>query len=251
MLDATLFFEVGFNYRINMRIPRHVAIVMDGNNRWAKKNHMPRLEGHRSGVKALSRTMDAAAELGIEYLTVYAFSVDNWNRSKEEVDGLMGLLRRFLKTKIKEIKKKGVCLIVIGRREGLPDDIIKSIDKAMEETKGNNKLKLVIALNYGGRSEIVDAVKKINADIKEEKIVVDDINEKTFGEYLYTKDIPDPDLFIRTSGEMRLSNFLLWQVSYAELWVTPVFWPDFGKEHLQHAIEDFNQRDRRYGGRKG
>lgn len=232
-----------------MLIPRHVAIIMDGNNRWAKKHHMPTVQGHRAGVESIRRTMEASLELGIEYITLYAFSVDNWKRSKEEVDSLMNLIREFLKKEKKDLAKKNVRLTVIGRREGLPEDIIKRIEDLTESTKNNTKLNLIIALNYGGRSEIVDGVKNLSKDIINNKLSVDDINEDLFSKYLYTKDIPDPDLFIRTSGEMRLSNFLLWQLSYTELWITPVHWPDFGKKDLMQAVDDFNKRQRRFGGR--
>lgn len=232
-----------------MLVPRHVAIIMDGNGRWAKSRGSSTKEGHRAGAEALKKIVDSAIELGIEYLTVYAFSVDNWKRSKDEVDSLMNLMREFLKREKKDIADKDIRFIVIGRRSQLPEDIVKQIDDLMLSTQKNNKLKLVIALNYGGRSEIIDGVKKLVNDIAEKKVTIDDINEEMFNNYLYTHDIPDPDLFIRSSGEMRLSNFLLWQLSYTELWVTPVHWPDFRKEHLVQAIEDFNNRQRRFGGR--
>lgn len=228
-----------------MLIPRHVAIIMDGNQRWARNHGLPAIEGHRKGAEALRRTIEAASELGIEYLTVYAFSVDNWKRSKSEVDSIMNLMREFLNRERKNLKDKDVRLIVIGRVNELPQDIVEKIKELVESMKDNKKLKLVVALNYGARCEIVDAVKKIVQD----KISVDNINEELFSGYLYTNEIPDPDLFIRTSGEMRLSNFLLWQLSYTELWVTPVYWPDFGKEQLISAIDDFNKRQRRFGGR--
>lgn len=228
-----------------MLIPRHIAIIMDGNNRWARQHGLPAMEGHRKGVEAIRRTVDTALELGIEYITLYAFSVDNWKRSKEEVDSLMNLMREFLKREKKEIRDKDIRLIVIGRSDGLPEDILERIEELTESTKDNKKLKLVIALNYGARSEIVDAVKKIIQD----KVPVDNVDEESFSRYLYTDGIPDPDLFIRTSGEMRLSNFLLWQLSYTELWVTPAYWPDFGRKNIMEAIEDFNRRQRRFGGR--
>ncbi len=233
-----------------MLVPRHVAIIMDGNGRWAKSRGFSTKEGHRAGAESLKKIVDSAIELGIEYLTVYAFSVDNWKRSKDEIDSLMNLMREFLKREKKDIADKDIRFIVIGRRCQLPEDIVKQIDDLMLSTQKNNKLKFVIALNYGGRSEIVDGVKKLVNDITEKKVTIDDINEEMFNNYLYTHDIPDPDLFIRTSGEMRLSNFLLWQLSYTELWVTPIHWPDFRKEHLVQAIEDFNNRQRRFGGRK-
>lgn len=228
-----------------MMIPRHIAIIMDGNNRWAKQHGLPTKEGHRRGADAFKRTIESASELGIEYLTVYAFSTENWKRSKEEVDTLMNLMREFLNREKKDLQDKDVRLIVIGRVNGLPQDIVEKISDLTMSTQNNKKLKLVVALNYGAREEIVDAVKKIIND----KVSAESINEELFGKYLYTKEVPDPDLFIRTSGEMRVSNFLLWQLSYTELWVTPVYWPDFGKEHLVQAIEEFNKRQRRFGGR--
>ncbi len=232
-----------------MKIPRHVAIIMDGNGRWAKKRRLPRVEGHRAGAEALRRTVDAAIELGVEYLTFYAFSVDNWKRSKKEVDNLMNILRRFLRRSAKEVKKKQVRFIVIGRINELPEDIIKSIDRVMAQTADNKKLNLVLALNYGGRSEIVDGIKRFYQDLEEKKVTIDDLTEKEFNNYLYTREIPDPDLLIRTSNEMRLSNFLLWQASYTELWFSPVYWPEFNREYLQQAITEYNDRERRYGGR--
>lgn len=232
-----------------MHIPRHIAIIMDGNGRWAKERRLPKIEGHRAGVGALRRTIEAAMDLGVEYLTLYAFSVDNWKRSKKEVDSLMNLMREFLKRQSRDLKDKDVRLIIIGRMEGLPEDIVAKIEKAARETSDKKKLKLIIALNYGGRSEIVDAVKELGKDLLGERLDIDSVNEELFSKYLYTKDIPDPDLFIRTSGEMRLSNFLLWQLSYTELFITPVYWPDFGKKQLVGAIEDFNERERRFGGR--
>jgi undecaprenyl diphosphate synthase len=223
---------------------------MDGNGRWAKSRMLPAKEGHRVGAEALKKIVDASIDLGIEYLTVYAFSVDNWKRSKDEVDSLMNLMREFLKREKKDIADKDIRFIVIGRRDKLPEDILKQIDELTASTAKNNRLKFVIALNYGGRSEIVDGIKHIVQDVEAKKLSVNEIDEDIFNKYLYTHDIPDPDLFIRTSGEMRLSNFLLWQLSYTELWITPVYWPDFKKENLIQAIEEFNSRQRRFGGRQ-
>lgn len=232
-----------------MLIPRHIAIIMDGNQRWAKTHGFPTIEGHRAGVKAIRRTVDSALELGVEYLTLYAFSIDNWKRPKEEVDLLMNLMRKFLNKERKDIEGKDIRLIIIGRTTGLSLDIVEKIRELTESTKNNKKLKLVIAFNYGARSEIVDGVKKIAKDIVENRLSIDNIDEEIFNKYLYTGGIPDPDLFIRTSGEMRLSNFLLWQLSYTELWITPVYWPDFGKADLIQAISEFDKRQRRFGGR--
>lgn len=234
-----------------MKMPKHIAIIMDGNGRWAHEHGVSRIKGHRAGVQALERTVDTALELGVEYLTVYAFSVDNWKRSTEEVDSLMNLLREFLKKQTKILKKKNVKVIIIGRKERLASDIIEKISKIEKETSNNKKLKVIIAFNYGARAEIVDAVKNISKDIVDNKIKLESINEELFSKYLYTKDIPDPDLFIRTSGEMRISNYLLWQLSYTELWITSVYWPDFDKKHLLEAIEVYNRRERRFGGRVG
>lgn len=232
-----------------MLIPRHVAIIMDGNGRWAKAHRRPTKEGHRAGAASIQRAIDAALEIGIEFITLYAFSVDNWKRDKEEVDALMNLMREFLKKEKKDIKDKDIRVIVIGRTEGLPKDIIEQIQDLSISTQNNKKLTLVVALNYGARSEIVDAAKKLAVDVEGKKVAIGDINEELFSKYLYTRDIPDPDLFIRTSGEMRLSNFLLWQLSYTELWITPVLWPDFNKSHLVEAVEEFGRRQRRFGGR--
>ena len=237
-----------------MKIPRHIAIIMDGNGRWAKKHRMPISRGHRKGVESLRRVVEAAIELGIEYITFYAFSIDNWKRDKKEVDSLMNLLREFLDKQIKNIQskknKKDVRLIIIGRRDKLPKDIVLKIKKIEKETQANTKLKMILALNYGSRNELADAIKAANKDLLENKLNLNEINEGVINRYLYTKDIPDPDLLIRTSGEMRLSNFLLWQLSYAELYFTPVYWPDFNKKHLVRAIEEFNERERRFGGRR-
>ena len=233
-----------------MNIPKHIAIIMDGNGRWAKRRHLPRIEGHRAGARALRRTMDAAIELGVKYLTVYAFSVDNWKRSKEEVDDLMNLMRRFIRENFKDLVAKQIRLIVIGRMQGLPEDIIEEIERITTETANNDKLNLILAFNYGSHSEIIDGIRALYQDIQNGKKSIDDINEADFCNYLYTKGIPDPDLLIRTSDEMRLSNFLLWQLSYSELWFTPIHWPDFKKKHLEQAIVAFNKRERRFGGRK-
>jgi undecaprenyl diphosphate synthase len=229
-------------------LPRHVAIIMDGNGRWAKERGLPRIKGHEAGVESIRATVRACGELGIEFLTVYAFSIENWSRPRAEVQALMKLLVYFLRKEVRELHKNHVRLRVIGRLEGLPEAVQKEIARAQEHTKANTGLTLVLALNYGGRAEIVDSVKRLVGDIQEGNKGLADITEESLASYLYTRDFPDPELLIRTSGEMRISNFLLWQISYTELWVTPIFWPDFRKEHLLAALEDFSTRQRRFGG---
>jgi undecaprenyl diphosphate synthase len=226
------------------KTPQHVAIIMDGNGRWAAKRGLPRLEGHRAGTENLRRVIRAAVELNIRYLTFYAFSTENWGRPKSEVQGLMRILEDVIDRELDELHKEGVQIHHIGRLEGLNPTLCKKIQSAIELTKNNNRLILSIALNYGGRDEIVHAVQQLIKDnIKAEDVSVEIINQ-----YLFTKDIPDPDLIVRTSGELRLSNFLIWQAAYAEFYVTQVYWPDFDKAELEKAIQAFSQRDRRYGG---
>lgn len=225
-----------------MKIPRHIAIIMDGNGRWARKRGLPRIFGHRAGVKAVRRTIKACIDLGVEYLTLYTFSHENWARPREEVEGLMFLLKEVIRKEIKELMDYNVKVRFIGRISQLPDYVQEEVNFAIEKTRNNTGLNLIIALNYGGRAEIVDAVRRI---IKEG---VKDVDEDKFRHYLYAPDIPDPDLVIRTSGEMRISNFLLWEIAYSELWITKVLWPDFRKKHLMEAIESYNRRERRFGG---
>ncbi|RKZ26474.1 isoprenyl transferase [bacterium] len=225
-----------------MKIPRHIAIIMDGNGRWARKRGLPRIFGHRAGVKAVRRTIKACIDLGVEYLTLYTFSKENWARPREEVEGLMFLLKEVIRKEIKELMDYNGKVRFIGRISELPDYVQEEIKFAAEKTKNNTGLNLIIALNYGGRAEIVDAVKKMIED------GVKEIDEDKFRKYLYAPDIPDPDLVIRTSGEMRISNFLLWEIAYSELWITKVLWPDFRKKHLMEAIESYNRRERRFGG---
>lgn len=239
----------GVHNLLKMKIPDHIAIIMDGNGRWAKKHRLPRAQGHRMGVKALERTVEAAIDLGVKYLTVYAFSIDNWSRSDSEVNSLMNLMREFLNNQKKNIKDKDARLRFIGRIHDLPEDIISKIKDLTYETKDNERFTLVLALNYGGRAEILDVCRDLGKDVLENRIKPEDIDEDYFSKYLYTQDIPDPDLLIRTSGEMRISNFLLWQLSYTELWFTEVYWPDFKKKDLVEAINEFSRRERRYGGR--
>lgn len=227
--------------------PKHVAIIMDGNRRWAKKRAMPTALGHKKGAEAVEGVVRAAGELGVKYLTLYAFSTENWNRSEEEVSTLMGLLREYLKKDLEEIQKQNVRIKFIGERNMLDQEIISSMSRIENNTKDNTALTLCIAISYGSRQEIISAVKKLVNLGKNGDILVSDIDEKTISDMLYTHDIPDPDLIIRTSGEKRVSNYLLWQIAYAEFYFSDVLWPDFNKKHLAEIIKDYNTRERRYG----
>ena len=226
---------------------QHIAIIMDGNGRWAQKRGLPRSAGHKKGAETLQEVVRAAGELGIKYLTLYAFSTENWQRDAEEVEGLMNLLRQYLKSELKEIQEKGVRIIFIGERHMLAADIVSQMAKIEHVTVKNDKMTLCIALSYGSRQEIVSAAQKIASLAQNGDIRIEDIDIKMFSDMLYTKDIPDPDLVIRTSGEQRISNYLLWQIAYSELFFTPTLWPDFNKQELEKIIEDFNHRERRYG----
>lgn len=229
------------------RLPCHVAIIMDGNGRWATSRSLPRMEGHRAGVRALRETVEACGELGIKFLTVYVFSTENWERPGDEVGSLMDLLIHVLDTELPRLEKHGVRLRVIGDRRRLPARVNRKIDEALKRVPENGRLVLCVALNYGGRAEIVQAAKRLADDVAAGVVSLDEVDERRFASYLYTADIPDPDLIIRTGGEHRISNFLLWQAAYAELWLTPVFWPDFRRIHLYSAILDFQRRQRRFG----
>ena len=229
-------------------IPKHIAFIMDGNGRWANDKGKKRTVGHREGSKTLKKICKTAYELGVEYITVYAFSTENWKRPKDEVDFLMDLLRQYLKDSIKESKKNNMRVTVIGNIDPLPDDLKEKIHTLHEVTKNFSGLKLQIALNYGGRNEIIRGIQKLIEDCKNQEISIDDINEEKFSGYLDTKEIPDPDLMIRTSGEIRISNFLLWQLAYTELYFTNKYWPDFDKNELIQAILEFNKKQRRFGG---
>ncbi len=229
-------------------LPTHVAIIMDGNGRWAKQRHLLRVEGHRNGVESVRAVVRAAGEVGIKYLTLYAFSVENWNRPKDEVDTLMKYLARFLKNEIGELNRNNVRLEVIGQIYRLPEFVQEQLQKTQTALSRNNGLTLILALSYGGRTEIVEAVREIAGKVKQGRIEPAEITEKVIAEHLYTRHLPDPDLLIRTSGEMRVSNFLLWQISYAELVVTPTLWPDFRRQELFQALEEYTQRHRRFGG---
>ena len=234
-----------------MNIPQHVAIILDGNGRWAKSKGMPRNYGHAQGSKNVERICEEAWRMGIKYLTVYAFSTENWNRPKEEVDALMKLLRNYMKTCLKTAAKNDMKVRVIGDLSGLDEDIRSRILELQEATKGNGGLNFQIAINYGSRDEILRAVRKIAEDCREGKVEPEKIDKAVFEQYLDTHEIPDPDLLIRTSGEQRLSNYLLWQLAYTEFYFTDVLWPDFTKEELEKAVLKYNERDRRYGGVKG
>lgn len=229
-------------------LPRHVAIIMDGNGRWARERHLPRIEGHRAGAESARVIIRTAGELGIKYLTLYAFSVENWNRPKEEVDALMKYLVHYLKTETPELNKNNVRLEIIGQVYRLPEAVQEHLQKSVSTLSRNNGLTLIMALSYGGRTEIVEAVRNIGNKIKSGELDPADITEQVFAQHLYTRNLPDPDLLIRTSGEMRVSNFLLWQISYAELLVTKTLWPDFRKPQFYAALEEYNNRHRRFGG---
>lgn len=228
-------------------VPRHVAIIMDGNGRWAKLRGKPRTMGHRSGVDAVRRTVEAAAEIGIKYLTLYGFSTENWKRPESEVSDLMGLLRLFIKRELATLHKNGVRIRIIGDRTRFDDDIRVLLANAEERTQGNTRLNLTIALSYGARAEITDAVRLIAQKVAAGEIRPDAIDENMVEAHLTTVGMPDPDLLIRTSGEQRISNFLLWQSAYTEFVFDQVLWPDFGREHLEKAIENFAGRERRFG----
>ena len=229
-------------------VPGHVAIIMDGNGRWAKVRHLPRVEGHRQGAESVRAIVRVAGEVGVKYLTLYAFSVENWSRPKEEVDTLMKYLARYLKNEISELNRNNVRLDVIGQIYRLPEFVQEQLRKTMTVLAKNNGLTLILALSYGGRTEIVDAVRSIAGKVQAGQLDAEEINEQLISQHLYTRHYPDPDLLIRTSGEMRVSNFLLWQISYAKLVVTPTLWPDFRKAQFFQALEEYGGRHRRFGG---
>jgi undecaprenyl diphosphate synthase len=229
------------------KVPNHVAIIMDGNGRWAQSQGLGRLIGHRQGSKAVKKVIVAAAKSGVKYLTLYAFSSENWNRPADEVNGLMTLLKVYIKKEKDELIKAGICVKVIGDTSRLPEDLWEDITNVIESTKNNVGMTLVIALSYGGRAEVVNAVKSILRSYKSGAISEKDIDEECFGNYLYTSDIPDPDLLIRTGGELRISNFLLWQCAYTEFYFTDTKWPDFNDKELWLAFKEFEKRKRRYG----
>jgi len=230
------------------KLPNHIAIIMDGNGRWARKRGFMRVRGHEEGVNSVREITTECARKHIGQLTLYAFSNENWKRSKTEVNFLMRMLKKFLIAERKTIKDNDIRLKTIGRTEALPDNVKKELSISIKESKNNKGMVLCLALNYGGRTEIIDATKKLAADVKKGVRKLKDIDDDVFREYLYTADMSDPDLLIRTGGEMRVSNFLLWEVSYAELWFTSVYWPEFKKKHLEEALKDYAKRERRFGG---
>ena len=237
--DETLARQVNFE-----QLPAHVAIIMDGNGRWAAQRHLPRVEGHRAGIDSVRDVVESSARLGIDVLTLYAFSVENWKRPRAEVNTLMMLLKRYIRLELSTLLKNNIQFRVIGRSEDLARDVRHELEIGIRETEGNSGMQFNIALNYGGRAEIVDAARRaIAAGIAPEAL-----DERSFGDFLYTAGQPDPDLLIRTSGEMRVSNFLLWQIAYAEIWVTDTLWPDFRCRHLLEGVLAYQKRDRRFGG---
>jgi undecaprenyl diphosphate synthase len=230
------------------RLPRHIAVIMDGNGRWAKQRHLPRIEGHRAGIRAVRQVVEGCARLRIPYLTLYAFSAENWKRPAGEVKLLMRLLREYLRRETEELNEHNIRLGVIGRIHELPDPVQRDLRATIEKTTRNTGLRLTLALNYGGRAELTDALRSIIDEIRHNGGDAYSLDERTVSRHLYTHELPDPDLLIRTSGEMRLSNFLLWQAAYAEIWVTDTLWPDFREADLLGAIADYQKRERRYGG---
>ena len=230
------------------RIPRHIAIIMDGNGRWARQRGLPRVAGHREGINSVREVVRVCGELGVEVLTLYVFSVENWRRPRPEIGALMRLLRETTRKEVDDLMRNEVRLSVIGRIQEIAPAARKVLTEAIQRTAGNTGLRLNLAINYGGRTELVDAVRRLAGDLNRGRLQAEAIDEETFGRYLYTADVPDPDLLIRTSGEMRISNFLLWQIAYTEIHVTEVLWPDFRRPHLYRAILDYQSRERRFGG---
>lgn len=232
-------------------MPRHIAIIMDGNGRWARSRGLPRVEGHRRGVKSVRIVVEECAKLGIEQLTLYCLSSENWKRPAAELGLLMRLLEQYVIEERSEIMRQDIRFSIIGRESGLPESVLREVDKTIAQSQANTGMRLCLALNYGSRTEIVDAMQAIARDVAAGKLTADQVDEAVVSSKLYTAGMPDPDLVIRTAGEMRVSNFLLWQISYAELWVTQLFWPEFRKEQLFQALKDYAARDRRFGGLKG
>ncbi len=230
------------------RLPRHVAIIMDGNGRWARRHGLPRIEGHRRGVASVRRTTTECARLGIPQLTLYCLSSENWKRPRLELEFLMHLLQQYMIEERSTIQEQDIRVSVIGRRDGIPDAVLREMDKTVALSQSNSGLRLCLAINYGGRGELVNAVRRIAEEVQSGRLAAEQITEETLASHLYTAQMQDPDLLVRTAGEMRVSNFLLWQISYAELWVTDRCWPEFDEEQLHNALRDFAARDRRFGG---
>jgi undecaprenyl diphosphate synthase len=239
--DEALARQVNFD-----QLPAHIAIIMDGNGRWAAQRHLPRVEGHRAGIDSVRDVVESSARLGIEVLTLYAFSVENWKRPRAEINTLMTLLKRYLRLELRTLLQNNIRFQVIGRKDELSPDVQQELEVGIRKTTDNTGMLFNIALNYGGRAEIVDAARRAIAS----GVAADQLDERRFSEFLYTAGQPDPDLLIRTSGEMRVSNFLLWQIAYSEIWVTETLWPDFRRRHLLEAVVAYQKRDRRYGGIK-
>jgi len=248
-LETTAAADVEFDVPKERR-PRHIAIIMDGNGRWAQRRDLPRIEGHRRGVSSVQRTVEECARLDIQQLTLYCLSSENWKRPQNELDFLMHLLEQYMIEERSTIMRNNIVVDIIGRRDGIPENVQVEMDKTIELSSHNSGTRLCLAINYGGRAEMVDAVRKIARRVRDGELAPDDIDENAISQHLYTAGMLDPDLMIRTAGEMRVSNFLLWQISYAELWVTDRFWPEFREEDLHRAIRDFANRDRRFGGLK-
>lgn len=240
-----LFYDISLD-----KVPSHIAIIMDGNGRWAKSRFMPRTYGHKAGVETIRKVVKECSRLGVKYLTLYAFSTENWKRPKDEVSALMGLLVKYLRSELKELHRNNVKILTIGDISKLPDACIEELDRAKKETKDNTGLVMSLALNYGGRNDLVNAVRNISQEVLDGKISPDDIVDDTIASHLSTNESPDPDLVVRTSGEQRLSNFLLWELAYSEFYFTDIHWPDFDEKELQKAIYAYQSRDRRFGGVK-
>ncbi len=230
------------------KLPQHIAVIMDGNGRWAQRRHLPRIAGHRAGVQSARAIIETCARLHIPALTLYAFSMENWRRPKAEIDFLMRLLREYLRKELPVIHRNNIRFMVIGRPDQLPEAVRADVDRAMQQTAGNSGMQLAVALNYGGRAELVDAFNRILDRVRNNGLATARVDEEMISQHLYTAGLPDPDLLIRTSGEMRVSNFLLWQIAYAEIYVTETLWPDFTRAQLFEALLDFQKRERRYGG---
>ena len=241
--DADLLAQVNF-----ARLPRHIAIIMDGNGRWARRRRLPRIAGHRAGAQAVRNVVESSSRLGVKALTLYAFSTENWKRPRSEVNTLMDLLREYIRRELAEIHRNGIRLQILGRYEQLPPEVLQDLEDALRQTASNQGMVLNVALNYSARTELVDAFHAIYKKLLQNGSSAAPVTEQTISDHLYTSGLPDPDLLIRTSGEMRVSNFLLWQIAYAEIWVTDTCWPDFNRRTLLQAILDFQKRERRYGG---